>query len=195
MADEFYNPIRPVDPAGGHRIPVPGVRGDKPSREDQEPFFHDDTYRQKLLYGSVVLFFQKMFNTALFTREESGQYSKESIAEAIKKFHHLLETLKKLDQTDNPHFAQELSEAWHVLTSATPGTPLDELIELANDYPSGDTQSLGFYLTHYAGDHWLPFPFLEILKKLHQGYVLRKTRSELQHMLYILEQAIAYFSL
>jgi hypothetical protein len=34
-------------------------------------------------------------------------------------------------------------------------------------YPAHHEHSLGYYLTEYAGQKWLPFPYMEMLLKLH----------------------------
>ncbi|MCB1109133.1 MAG: hypothetical protein KDK44_05690 [Chlamydiia bacterium] len=195
MPDDFFTPIRPTDPSDQSRIPIPPIEADKQGKGPTFDLDQDDPRRQNLLYGSLVLFFKKMFTTALFSRTNRGSKSEIEVAQAIRTIKDLLTALKTCDQTDNPHYAQHLSDAWHTLLGAPPKTPVEPFIQLANTYPSGEAHSLGFYLTHYAGDHWLPFPFLEILKKLHQGYVLRKSHSELSHMLALIDEACSYFSL
>ena len=186
MADEFFTPIRPTDPSDESRIPVPPVEPDKQSKSDTRTFDPDDPNRQNLLYGSLILFFKKMFKTSLFSRPGKGSRTLMEVATAAHELKDLLSKLTTSDQTDNPHYAQHLSEVWHILLDAPPKTPIESFIQVANNYPAGEMHSFGFYLSNYAGDQWLPFPFLEILKKLHQGYVLRKKNSELSHMLQLL---------
>ncbi|MCP5492417.1 MAG: RNA ligase family protein [Chlamydiales bacterium] len=77
----------------------------------------------------------------------------------------------------------KLIAVYLTLSSIPPGSRFDAFLQAANAYPQGDAHSFAFYLANHVGDTWLPFPFLEILRKLHQGYVLRKKRSELQHLI------------
>ncbi len=189
MSDEFFTPIRPTDPSDESRIPVPPIEPDKQSKSDARAFDERDPKRQDLVYGSLILFFKKMFSTSLFSRPGKGSKSTMEVVIAAQEFKKLLTKLKTSDETDNQHYAQHLSELWHILLGAPPKTPIEPFIQLVNTYPAGEMHSFGFYLSNYAGDDWLPFPFLEILKKLHQGYVLRKGHSELSHMLTLLSNA------
>ena len=34
-------------------------------------------------------------------------------------------------------------------------------------YPEHHEHSLGYYLTEYAGQKWLPFPYMEMIRNLH----------------------------
>ena len=192
---DFYNPIHRPKPTDEARIPVPPVEPNKQDKEEQSFEDLNDPDRQKYLYGSIVLFFKRIFNTALFSRKNRGSLPDSEIAFALNTFYNLLLELKTSDKTDDPHFAQKLSDAWDVLLASPINSPLEPFIQLANDYPVGDAHSFGFYLSEHTGDDWLPVPFLEILKKLHQGFVLRKKNSELAHMLDLLKQASKSFSI
>ena len=188
--DEFYNPIRRVDPFEESKTRVPPAQPGKHTKEDPAPLPKDPIQHQKMIYGSIVLFYKKLFNTMFFTRRDGGTRTINEIAVAAEKFRNELSKLKATDDTDNPHYTEVLSDLWETLLAAPPNSPLAPFLKLANEYPFGDAHSLGFYLSQHAGDEWLPFPFLEILKKLHQGYVLRKHHSELSHLLNLLDQAL-----
>lgn len=187
---DFYNPIHRVDPFEESKTRIPPVQEGKQSKEEAAPLPQDPIKYQKMIYGSVVLFYKKLFNTMFFTRRDGTSKTIGEIALAAEKFRDELSKLKACDETDNPHYAEILSELWESLLAAPPNSPLEPFLKLANEYPFGDPHSLGFYLSQHAGDDWLPFPFLEILKKLHQGYILRKSHSELSHLLRLLDQAI-----
>ena len=44
------------------------------------------------------------------------------------------------------------------------------LIEEMRLYPLGADHTLGYYLSEYVGQEWLPFPFIDILSTLHKEY-------------------------
>lgn len=188
---DFYTPPPKFDPSQGPRPVTPiGEKHDesetpKPLLPEAEP-----KKKQALLTGSVLVFFKKLFNSNLFSRGEKGSHSQVEIALAAENFKNHLEALKTDDQTENQHFIEELSIAWLILSSAPPKSPLEPFLQAANAYPKGEMHSFAFYLANHAGDTWLPFPFLEILKKLHQGYVLRRKNSELQHLIDLLTDVL-----
>jgi hypothetical protein len=42
------------------------------------------------------------------------------------------------------------------------------MIEAINHYPEKGDHSLGYYLSSSTGENWIPFPFMEILRNLHE---------------------------
>lgn len=184
--DDFFTPPPKFDPA---RSPPPVEPiGDKHGdQKQQKPFDQDPEKRQRLINGSLLLFFKKVFATSLFSRGSRGSKAPEEIAQAAQTIKEHLEMLKTSDQNENPHFIEELSIAYLTLSSIPPGSRFDAFLQAANAYPQGDAHSFAFYLANHAGDTWLPFPFLEILRKLHQGYILRKKNSELQRLIDLLQ--------
>ena len=68
-----------------------------------------------------------------------------------------------------------LSKLWQALLEdllhfrkETPfGAKLRVWVQKIQSYPAEAPYSLGYYLSEYAGQSWLPFPYLELIKNLH----------------------------
>ena len=115
----------------------------------------------------------------------------ESILYYLRQLKTLFERLQEEDLSQNIDYALELSNAWHGVTdhfavmnkSARKSDFYKEgslLIESITHYPPQDEHSLGYYLFHYAGENWLPFPFMKIIQSLHEEHANDKTGSHLE---------------
>ena len=49
-----------------------------------------------------------------------------------------------------------------------------------HSFPDPQHFSLGYYLSEYAGEKWIPFPYMEMLRKLHQEYQTNAASSSLE---------------
>ncbi len=107
---------------------------------------------------------------------------------ALNQFKALLETLMKKDLSHDYQFAESLSKNWHIIldhavdTTYTKSTPhylteLKKIITSIHSYPENDEHTLGYYLTEFAGETWLPFPFIHILYTLHEDALLNPSKS------------------
>jgi len=125
------------------------------------------------------------------TARENTLSKADSIYDTLIAFKHQLAKLKENDHTTDAHYTQILSELWHhllehfeALNFRNPDRiRFKHLIETLNTFPPDEHRSLGFYLTNYAGDEWLPFPFLDILRHLFRDYLTKKEKSNLAELL------------
>jgi hypothetical protein len=53
------------------------------------------------------------------------------------------------------------------------------LIDAIQHYPERQQHSLGYYLSEYAGQKWLPFPYMEMIQKIHAEHLKNPTESAL----------------
>lgn len=93
--------------------------------------------------------------------------------DALKLFIAILTDLKDQDLSDNWRYCEKLSKSWsEVIKSAEknsfPSSSLNALVSKINEYPEKGDHALGYYLSQHAGEEWIPFPFMEILRKLHE---------------------------
>lgn len=193
MVDDPY--AQPIQPIKKDRMSTDGLEhaviGDAQNKEH-------DAQTEKVLkvvgpMSAVISFFKKIFDKVSISKAESTRpVLKEDILFAdLKKIHLLFEQLKDRDQSENINFAQALSEAWcsiqlhaegiqeGLLKSALDPKLILSIIKEIGRYPEGAPHSLGYYLKEHAGRDWLPFPFMEILKKLHKEVALDGDRSSL----------------
>jgi hypothetical protein len=97
----------------------------------------------------------------------------QKVIDALKAFLQTLTELKDSDLSADWRYCERLSKSWsdmqRTLEGATfPSSSLNELITLVNHYPEKGDHTLGYYLSLHAGEQWIPFPFMEILRKLHE---------------------------
>ena len=120
----------------------------------------------------------------------------------LKKLKHLFGKLAIENCSQDYRFADELSKYWHaMLYKKERGErssmeqymgSLNLFIKKIEEYPNKTDYSLGYYLTKYTGEKWIPFPFMDILSALHENAILKKNRSILhdwiQTLSYILNK-------
>jgi len=102
----------------------------------------------------------------------------------------LLETLSRENVSQHYLFADDFSKHWHLIIrfveeesrqrlSSPYLEPLRKWIQSVDTYPKQSDHSLGYYLTRFAGEKWLPFPFMDILYALHEEAILNGSKSTL----------------
>lgn len=118
-------------------------------------------------------------------------YEIEPAIKLFEKIKNLFTMLTVQDYSQNIDFAAGLSHVWHeIIEYCIPSTvnrfksslaksTVKQLLKSIKEYPKGEEHSLGYYLTHYAGENWLPFPFIQILRTLHEEYATSGSNSSL----------------
>ncbi len=100
---------------------------------------------------------------------------------SLKHFKYLLEALMTKDSSKDSLFAEDLSSTWHSiidimveksLHKTSPSLTLKQFIQSLHHYPEKTDHTIGFYLTEYAGERWLPLPFMHLLYQLHKEALL-----------------------
>lgn len=114
----------------------------------------------------------------LSTERTISQAEQTFIEDDLKKLRDDFEKLKKIDFSQNPPFLNSLSLTWHdflknyknlYANSTSPmHQKIEKLIHSISSYPETAENNMGYYLSEYAGETWLPFPYMDILQKLHQ---------------------------
>jgi hypothetical protein len=138
----------------------------------------------KMIYG-FLLKVQAQIDTT------QSLNAKDSIIYNLKMLKMLFSQLQEQELSQNLDFALSLSVTWHEVIDYFALAPKHErkndffkegslLIESINLFPPGEEHSLGFYLTHYAGENWLPFPFMAIIRLLHDEHAKDSTSSHLE---------------
>lgn len=90
-----------------------------------------------------------------------------------------LQTMMAEDRSQDSHFLKKLSLLWQKILEdaidlhASPiGPKLKALIKDIETYPKEDEHTFGYYLEEYAGLKWLPFPYMDLIRKLHHQHML-----------------------
>jgi hypothetical protein len=147
---------------------------------------------QGLLIASFCAYVQKVvtFLTTAATRKR-GVLSGSGLEHHLDEFKKSLITLSKEDRSRDQAFVLSLSGEWHALLEnfnlfeflERKKSPLiakvKNLIESIQSFPPKQEHSLGYYMTAFAGKDWLPFPFMELLHKLHEDHLANRDKSQL----------------
>jgi hypothetical protein len=109
--------------------------------------------------------------------------------DALKQFIAVFSELQYQDLSADWRYCEKLSKSWsEVLKSVEnatfPSSSLNLLITQVNEHPEKGDHTLGYYLSQHAGEQWIPFPFMEILRKLHEE------KKEMLHFLKLAELAL-----
>lgn len=183
----FPEPIKPSEGRQEDEIKVSPIEEDKKGREGGGNLTPEK--KRATAYGSVVVLLKKF--AALFTNKE-GPLLADELTFSIDTLKKLLNQLKEADQSENAHFCQNFSELWHTIHEEVllaKRAKIKTEVDLAkvnivltdmDHYPPYEERKLSFYLSQYAGEQWLPVPFMEILKKLHNDYKLYRNASILE---------------
>lgn len=126
-----------------------------------------------VLKKSLDAFFEADANTSLLDNPQQ-------LLDTVLNFKNHLQELVEEDLSHTPRYTQQLSTSWHSLRNdchflLAHVSPLPDYVEKTHrfletlfHYPEEQDHPLGYYLTAFAGEHWIPFPFMDILKKLHE---------------------------
>ena len=108
------------------------------------------------------------------------------------------EIMMREDRSQDAPFLKRLSKLWQGLlehsiqlqTKGSFGKQFKALIKEIERYPEGEEHTLGYYLDEYAGQTWLPFPYMELIQKMHHQYELDPPSSCLTRWAQMIEEIL-----
>lgn len=191
-----------VDRPRDEGIIVSPVLGDR--KEKQEYSKEPSGSPKNLLIAAFFTCLKKLFDSLSGkSKFEATLIDRQQILEDLFAFRKLLQILSQEDQSNNPEFTLQLSELWHnllddfnhveLLERKNPKkvAPFKKFLNKVKDFPPNQDHRLGYYLTEYVGKEWLPFPYIEILRKLHKDYQTNPAQNALQEWLSIIDEVVA----
>ncbi len=124
------------------------------------------------------------------------------IRDRLSLFQTALETLKKEDRSQDSKFLNHMSELWLKLLDdffrykreAPISIQFKILVQKIQHYPKDQEHSLGYYLVEHAGKKWLPFPYMEMVQRLHSEYLKNPAESHLEEWALQLKEVSALLS-
>lgn len=149
--------------------------------------------QSKIFHFAAALFGLKKFIGEFreSSKMRSASLNKQKTLEDLAAFKTVLEELGREDKSHDPEFTQRLSLLWQNLYENCSGledkiSHLDALaarimnfVRQITQFPPGEDHTLGYYLTEHAGQEWIPFPFMNLLAELHEGYLTSPDTSQL----------------
>ncbi len=198
----FPEPLRPSEGREDDKYRVDPIEADKQSKGDQswEPPKEDKRPRA---YVAFLVFIQKL--TTRLGKEKEGkleEMSEDALTGDIQELKQILQIMMDVDQSENGTFCAQFSAAWHRLlqgvqvlshTKRKALVDSDKLKALLTDignYPPNEDHKLGFYLSEFAGESWLPIPFREILKYLFSDHRVNQSHSTLMQWVELINEIL-----
>ncbi len=200
--DEFNKPIIPPGRIDQERVYMPPVEKIKEEHQEEEKRLAEEKKNKSIVYATVLFSIKKLINIFTPGKSNDSSASEIKIISVLKRMKIILEKLKMKDLSRQIPYSQEFSELWNqlseyqqlVISSKQRNflnmASINKLIESIKNYPPLEDHSLGYYLTEHAGEDWLPFPFMELIKKLHEEYQNQGKQSHLHQWTSLIEDVI-----
>lgn len=154
--------------------------------------------KQNLTFTAYVLLLLQKFFSFLIKSQELSKSTQKQIKENLLQMKSTLTILKYEDKSQESPFLKNLSQTWQKMLENSlqfkKMTPL--AIEFKNfikeiaSYPEGQDHSLAYYLSEYAGGAWLPFPYMELIQRLHILSEKNPSSNPLDEWIHSLEKII-----
>ena len=161
-------------------------------KKEQQKFTHLPENDKKILLATFFSYLKKMFDTFSPSKKFAGKIvDQQSIVENLQKLKNLLEKLGKKNLSASSDFAIQLSDLWICIVDDFDNIEIlerknlqevasfREMMDQIKNFPPDSEHRFGYYLLEHAGKDWLPFPFIEILEKLHKEHVTDSKTSNL----------------
>ncbi len=184
----YQNPVGGPDPFRSDRIGDRQTPGDQPP-EEPPPKGKQGVAAQllQILQKAVDFFLEKHADT-----KSTEVEARKNLADLKKSF----EILKKEDRSQDVDFLNDLSKIWNQALANT--LHLDEAASLQFKvlakkilhYPENQTHTFGYYLTEYAGQKWVPFPYMELVQKIHSEHEKNPPSSPLTEWTRLIDEVI-----
>ncbi len=166
------------NPVGGSRDPyeklrVEPIEEDKLTKEDRPKRPAEEAPPEKV--GTLAYLLQTLRNVVTFFLVAPQGAASREMRDTLLLLKASFEILKREDRSQDIGFLNKLSHIWlEVLEGALHphrDSPIAEktksLIKKIQHYPERHPHTLGYYLSEYAGQKWIPFPYMELIQKLH----------------------------
>jgi hypothetical protein len=189
MNNNIFTTVPIYDPSDPQNLKVQKIEATKERNEFIT--FKDLLIPRKLIIQAYL--FQLLKNHLkrnLVGENSNSKISDEHLVSILCNLRTLLDRLKKENLSESAPFALELSSCWlaflHAkeieainLRKGSKIEKIEELFRMIQSFPKNSDHKLGYYLSQYTGNRWLPFPFMEILKNLHEEALIEQGKSSL----------------
>ena len=174
------------------RIRISEIQQEKKTREQLE----------KKKEASLLLLVLSFFKNILKIFEKDARRPLALAKIPLQKMKDLLVLLQREDRSEDPKFLEDLASSWGELLEmalqlkdVSEGVELESLIRKIHDFlPRSGSRSLGYYLAEYAGKTWLPFPYMEMIRNLHEEHQRKAMKSVLSEWIHEIDRLIAQFA-
>ena len=185
MSNIFNNPSD-FDPSDPENIKVKRIQEDKYTRIIE--FKNLKLLSDMIMAYHILQLLEEVTEEYLGKRKEKRKKTETTLTKTLTQFCSKFEVLANHNESRNIHFAQSLSELWHeilhyindadlLMQPPKHIVPLKSLMKQIFQFPKKTDHSFGYYLNEYAGEKWLPFPFMDLMNSLHEDAILHGHKS------------------
>ncbi len=181
--------IQPPDPYKEYKVEgVEKIKEIKKDKQGDEEPVAPSKPTQSWLGGYILLLMEKIID--FFSKKQRPLIATEeikTIRDHLIQLHQILDQLKEIDCSQDIDFLHSLSRIWNLVIednfsfrrASDFAIAFRSLFRAIQNYPEGEEYTLGYYLTQHPNTEWIPFPYMDLLRKLHQEYIHRPQESHL----------------
>ncbi len=185
---------------GGPRDPyekfrVERIEEDKLTKGESPKLPEKGPPNEKL--GIAAYLLQLLRKTVDFFLEKSGtsQSIELDIRENLLLLKASFEILKKEDRSQDVEFLNQLSKIWrraledalHFKNDAI-AFKFKVLVNKIQHYPENQPHTFGYYMMENANQKWIPFPYMELIQKVHKEHERSPATSALTEWIILLDE-------
>ena len=193
MVDFKSTPTESEDPY--KKLKVSGVEEKKYTEEYEEKFQKKETSKKETFLSYLA---KKLIS---FFPRGSTQKNLKILENDLSNIHKYFQELANKDLSQDITYLKKLSACWQSFFNNFISVALNthpiilqirSFFDQLHSYPDTQHFSLGYYLTEYAGEKWIPFPFMEMLSNLHKEYQADADSSHLYKWMREIEDIIKF---
>jgi len=187
----YQNPVGGPDPYEKYRVDAVGEKQNKRDPQEEAPPKENQgvaSHILQILRSAVDYFLQRHADS---TQDEV--HARENFLN-LKTF---FETMQSENRSQDLDFLNGLSKSWNKAIEESlnlheaAGHQFKALVKKILHYPENQSHTLGYYLTEYAGQKWVPFPYMELIAKIHSEHEKNPSSSPLTEWVLQLNEVIS----
>lgn len=194
--DSYQNPVTPPDPYERYRV---GAGGKEKQEKEWRSGGEEESSEEK--WGLAAYFLnvlKKIIDCFLEAPEKRNFRVEEKFVEHLKALKATFEILKREDRSEDIQFLNHLSQLWQCVLEDALGFKRDAelasqykiLIKKIQQFPENQLHTFGYYLSEYAGQKWIPFPYMEMIQKIHSEHAKNPIASALSGWTHLIDQLL-----
>ncbi len=184
----YQNPVPPPDPYERYRIESVGKEPHKqnPDAKEEPASLNNRWGVGASILASLKRIFKRFLKLPVFldVREKAAHKTLRSLKTAF-------DVLKLEDRSEDIEFLRHLSNLWLALLEEGNDDPMIRgFLKEIERYPEYQVHTFGYYLSEYAGQQWIPFPYMELLHDIHKSHEKSPSDSALTKWTQQIEQLL-----
>lgn len=186
---------KPIDPF--EHVKITEVKQPTEERRRKKPLSLKPVSKKLFVYLAFLKILSNFLNP--FTKKTPRSLDGTPLHKEILTIKNSLQSLKEKNLCQDPQFLNYFAYIWmkflkdydyYVLKNEKATELIKKIINEVNIYPKNAEFSLGYYISEFAGYQWIPFPYMEMLQKLHLEDKQDPINSHLSHWISIIDELL-----